>query len=239
MNRRLFVLAVALALISGFAFAQDLKVESVLDLAQTAKANYFTFVGPIRYMAADKDHIDAATGASLKNSTELFQPYLLDVKGKNALPSGLRGLFLYSVAPAALRLDDNLTITKAASGVITVRYVHRGTAYELLTDASGKFVFPQGPYRKRAIGSIEGEGPQVLHKDFSPDGSAAKVDWNKVWDAKVPGGKEVVAGKPAKTGVIGPDTDVPESMFYWSGSLQVSFEGGVLKIVGGLSAVKR
>jgi len=68
------VLVVALALVSGFAFAQDLKVESVLELAQTAKANYFTFSGPIRYMAADKDHMDAASGASVKKSTELFQP---------------------------------------------------------------------------------------------------------------------------------------------------------------------
>lgn len=238
MNRKLLVLAVALAMVGGMAFAQDLKVESVLDLAQSAKANYFTFVGPIRYMAADKDHIDAATGASVKNSTEMFQPYLLDVKGKNALPNGLRGLFLYSVAPAALRVDDNLTITKAG-GVITVRYVHRGTAYELVTDANGKFTFPEGQYRRRAIGFIEGEGPQVLHKDFSADGTAAKVNWAKVWDASVAGGKEIVAGKPAKTGAITPDTAVPESMFYWTGSLQVSFEANVLKIAGGLDAVKR
>ena len=238
MNRKLLVLAVALALVAGFAFAQDLKVDSVLDLAQSAKANYFTFAGPIRYMAADKDHIDAATGASVKNSTEMFQPYLLDVKGKQALSSGLRGLFLYSVAPAALRVDDNLTITKAG-GVITVRYVHRGTAYELVSDASGKFIFPDGQYRRRAIGFIEGEGPQVLHRDFSPDGTAAKVNWAKVWDASIAGGKEVVAGKPAKTGAITPDTPVPESMFYWEGSLQASFEGNVLKISGGLNAVKR
>ncbi len=238
MNRKLLVLAVALALVGGLAFAQDLKVESVLDLAQSAKANYFTFVGPIRYMAADKDHVDAATGASVKNSTEMFQPYLLDVKGKNALPNGLRGLFLYSVAPATLRVDDNLTITKAG-GVITVRYVHRGTAYELVTDASGKFTFPEGQYRRRAIGFIEGEGPQVLHRDFSPDGTAARVNWAKVWDSSIAGGKEIVAGKPAKTGAITPDTANPESMFYWTGSLQVSFEANVLKIAGGLDAVKR
>ena len=239
MNRKLLVPAVALALASGLAFAQDLKVESVLDLAPAAKTNYFTFAGPIRYMAADKDHVDAASGASVKKSTELFQPYLLDVKGRNALPSGLRGLFLYSVAPAALRVDDHLTITKAASGVITVNDVHRGTAYQVVTDASGKFDFPKGAYRKRSIGYIEGEGPQVLHKDFFADGTAAKVDWNKVWDEKIPGGKEVVAGKPGKTGAIAPDKAVPESMFYWNGSLQVSFDAGVLRIAGGLNAVKR
>lgn len=239
MNRKLLVLAVALAVVGGLAFAQDLKIESLLELAQTSKGNYFTFTGPIRYMAANKDHVDAATGASVGNSTELFQPYLLDVKGKNVLPSGLRGLFLYSVGVPSERLEDNLTITKAGSGVITARYVHRGTAYELVTDASGKFNFPDGSYRKRVIGFIEGEGPQVISKDFSTDGTAAKVDWNKVWDDKVPGGKDVVAGKPAKTGAIAPDNVVPESMFYWQGSLQATFDAGVLKIAGGLNAVKR
>ncbi len=239
MNRKLFVLAVVLGLVGGFAFAQDLKVESVLEMAQTAKANYFTFVGPIRYMAADKDHIDAATGASVKNSTELFQPYLLDVKGRNALPNGLRGLFLYSVAPADFRISDHLTITKAASGVITVNFAHRGTAYQLVTDASGKFNFPDGVYRSRAIGYIEGEGPQVIHRDFSADGTAAKIDWVKVWDNKIADGKEVVAGKPAKTGAIRLDGAVPDSMFYWTGSLQVTFDASVLRIAGGLNAVKR
>ena len=244
MNRKLTLLAIALCLLGGLVltpavFAQDLKVESVLELAQGARANYFTFAGPIRYMAADKDHVDAASGASVKNSTELFQPYLLDVKGKNALPNALRGLFLYSVAPAALRAGDGLTIVKAASGVITVNYCHRGTAYQLITDASGNFNFPDGNYRRRVIGSIEGEGPQVVARDFSPDGTAARVDWAKVWNDQIPAGKEVVAGKPAKTGPIVSDAAVPDSMYYWAGSLQVTFEAGVLKINGGLNAVKR
>jgi hypothetical protein len=239
MNRKLLMLAVALIAVGGLAFAQDLKIESVLELAQTAKGNYFSFTGPIRYMAVDKDHIDAATGASVKNSTELFQPYLLDVKGKNTLPNALRGLFLFSVATPKQRLDDNLTVTKAGNGVITVRYVHRGTAYELVTDARGAFTFPQGSYRRRAIGFIEGEGPQVIGRDFSADGTAAKVDWNKVWDSKIQGGKEVMAGKTAKTGTITDDSAVPESMYYWQGSLQATFDAGVLKIAGGLDAVKR
>jgi len=239
MNRKLLVLAVAIAMVGGLAFAQDLKIESVLELAQTAKGNYFSFTGPIRYMAADKDHIDAATGASVGNSTELFQPYLLDVKGKNVLPNGLRGLFLFSVATPQQRLDDNLTVTKAGNGVITVRYVHRGTAYELVTDASGKFNFPQGSYRRRAIGFIEGAGPQVIGRDFSANGTAAKVDWSKVWNSKIAGGKEVMAGKAAKTGDIVDDSAAPESMFTWQGSLQVTFDGRVLKTAGGLNAVKR
>jgi hypothetical protein len=120
-----------------------------------------------------------------------------------------------------------------------VRDVHRGTAYELVTDTRGTFTFPQGSYRRRAIGFIEGEGPQVIGKDFSADGTAARVDWNKVWDAKIPGGREVVAGKTVKTGSIESDLAVPESMYYWQGGLQVTFDAGVLKIAGGLNAVKR
>jgi hypothetical protein len=76
MHRRLLMLVVALVAVGSLAFAQDLKIESVLELAQTAKGNDFSFTGPIRSMAVDKDHIDAATGASVKNSTELFQSCL-------------------------------------------------------------------------------------------------------------------------------------------------------------------
>ncbi len=239
MNRRLFVLLTMLAVLGGSLFAQDLKIDYTLDLNPGSTTSYFTFTGPIRYMAVDKDHYDATTGASVKKSTELFQSYLYDVKGKNVLPNALRGLFLYSVAVAKTRDEDHLTVTKASDGTITMRYVHRGTAYELVTDNAGKLAFPNGAFRKRAIGFIVGEGPQVLHKDFSSDGTAAKTDWNKVWDSKIAGGKEIAAGNAAKTGVIGPDTAVAESMYYWEGTLQATFDKNVLKIIGGLNAIKR
>jgi hypothetical protein len=226
-------------LLCGAVFAQDLKIDYVLDLAPGATTSYFTFTGPIRYMAVDKDHVDAATGASVKNSTELFQSYLVDVKGKNALPNALRGLFLYAVGAAKERAEDDLTVAKAADGAISVRYVHRGIAYELVTDTAGKLVFPDGKYRKRVIGFIVGEGPQVIHRDFSSDGTTAKVDWSKAWNAGIAGGKEIAAGNATKTGDIGPDTAVADSMYYWEGALQATFDKNVLKISGGLNAVKR
>lgn len=239
MRRTLLILGALLAMTGGIAAAQDLKVDSLLDMAPGSTGSYFTFAGPIRFMSADKDHVDAASGASAKKSTALFQPYRYDVKGKNALPDALRGLFLYSVAPAALREDDNLSIARAGDGTITVRFSHRGTAYELVTDKTGKLLFPDGACRKRAIGYIQGEGPQVISRDFSADGSAAKIDWKKVWDEKIPAGREITAGNPAKTGAVTPDTAVPEAMFAWEGTLQVSWEKNVLKISGGLNAVKR
>ncbi len=248
MNRRLIVLCAMLALVGGAVFAQDLKIDYQVNVAAADAANYFTFTGPIRYMAADKDtvevpsknHPDAVSGASKQHSTEMFQPYRLDVKGKNVFPDGLRGLFLFAVSPNQQRLDDNLTATKASDGTITIRYIHRGTAYELVTDKTGAFNFPNGiHFRKRNIGYIQGAGPQVIHSDFSSDGTAAKVDWRKVWDRSIAGGKEIKAGVATKTGTETPDNAAPDSMFYWEGKLQVSLDGNILKIAGGLNAVKR
>jgi len=228
----------ALLVVGTMAFAQDLKIDYQVNVAADDPANYFTFTGPIRYMAADKDTLDATTGASKAGSTHFFQPYLLDVKGKNTLPSGLRGLFLFAVAAKTQRTDDNLTATKAANGVITVQYIHRGTAYKLVTDTAGKFTFPKGDFARRAVGFIQGAGPQVIGADFSADGTSAKADWAKVWDAKTPDGKEIKAGVAAKTGKIMDDNGVAEAMFKWEGSLQVTLNGSILKIVGGLNAVK-
>ena len=239
MNRKLVSLITALVVLGGAAFAQDLKIDYQLNVAAADPANYFTFTGPIRYMAADKDTLDATTGASKAGSTHFFQPYLLDVKGKQTLPSGLRGLFLFAVAAPTQRTDDNLTVTKAADGTITIQFAHRGTAYGLITDKSGKFTFPRGTYFRRPIGFIQGAGPQVISTDFSADGTAAKIDWGKVWNRSIAGGKEIKAGVANKTGTVTDDNGVADAMFGWDGTLQVTFERNILKIVGGLNAVKK
>lgn len=239
MNRKLVSLFVAAVVLAGAAFAQDLKIDYQLNVAAADPANYFTFSGPIRYMAADKDALDATTGASKLASTKMFQPYLLDVKGKQTLPSGLRGLFLFAVAPYKQLTDDNLSVTKAADGTITIQFAHRGTAYGLITDKTGKFTFPKGTYFRRTIGFIQGAGPQVLSTDFSADGTAAKVDWGKVWSRSIAGGKEIKAGVATKTGTVTEDMGLDDAMFGWDGSLQVTFERNILKISGGLNAVKK
>jgi hypothetical protein len=239
MNRKLITLVTTLALVAGAAFAQDLKIDFQVNVAADDPANYFTFTGPIRYMAADKDTLDATTGASKAGSTHFFMPYLYDVKGKQTLPSGLRGLFLFAVAAKTQRTDDNLTAFKAADGTITIQYVHRGTAYGLITDKTGKFTFPKGNFFRRPIGYIQGAGPQVISTDFSADGTAAKIDWGKVWSKSIPGGKEIKAGVATKTGTVTDDNGVADAMFGWSGALQVTLDKNILKISGGLNAVKK
>lgn len=239
MKNKILVIALILVLIGSVAYSQDLKIDFQLDISGTARTNYLTFTGPIRYMAVEKDHYDGGTGASVALSTEKFQPYRYDVLGKNALSDGFRGLLLFGVAGNEQLKSDNVTIDKASNGVITIQFAHRGTAYKIVTDRNGRINFPDGTFQKRAIGYIVGGGPQVISKDFSSDGTAAGIDWGKVWNAGIAGGKTVAAGNAAKTGNIVNDTASADSMFYWKGALDTTFNRNVLAISGGLDVVKR
>ncbi len=228
-----------LVIIGSVAYAQDLKIDFQLDISGTARSNYLTFTGPIRYMAVEKDHFDGGTGASVALSTEKFQPYRYDVLGKNALSDGFRGLLLFGVAGNDQLKQDNVTIDRAGNGTITIQFAHRGTAYKIVTDRSGKINFPDGTFQKRAIGYIVGGGPQVISRDFSRNGTAAGIDWDKVWNAGIAGGKAVDSSSDKKTGNIVNDVADPSSMYYWKGSLDTTFSRNVLTISGGLDAVKR
>ena len=240
MNKKIIISIAILAIFASFAVAQDLKIDYQFNTAKADSGNYFSFIGPIRYMSADKDTFDSKTGASAKKSTVLFQSYKFDAKGKSVIGDGLRGLFLFPLAPEKQKTDDNFTIAKDAKGVITINYAHRGTAYQLVSDAAGKFKFPSSAFKKRVIGlPPQGETPQFIAKEFSADNTAAKIDWNKVWDEKIAAGAEIKAEAKIKTGAVGPDVASADSMYFWEGELQVTFDKNILKINGGLNAVKR
>lgn len=219
--------------------SEDLKIDYQVNLAKDDADNFFSFSGNIRYMAVDKDHADAVAGASALGSTHLFQSYLYDVEGKTTLSSGLRGLFLFGVNPYSQVVIDNLNASKAADGTITIQYAHRGTAYRIKTDASGNLVFPDGVFESRAIGYIASGAPQVISKDFSADGTAATIDWAKVWDSSVADGKLVDDTTTKKTGKIVKNAASADSMYYFDGKLKVTLENDILAINGALTAVGR
>jgi len=220
--------------------SQDLKISYQVNLAKADPANYFTFSGNIRYMAVDKDRVDEVTGASVQRSTHLFQAYLYDVEGKLTMSSGLRGLFLFAVGPYSTFVADDLNATKAADGTITIQYAHRGTAFRIRTNAAGKLIFPNGSFESRAIGYIVGAGPQVISKEFSSDGTAAGIDWTKVWDSSIAGGKNVDdVHATARTGNISRNIASPDSMYYFDGALDVALANDILTINGALTAVPR
>lgn len=234
-------LSIALLALAGLAFAQapaapTLSIDYQVNAVAADDANnYLTFKGPVA--SANKDQFDAVSGASKLESTFVLNYYRNDIFGKKILPGGLRGLFLYPIAGDKTRLEDALNVTKLADGSIRVRYVHRGTANEIVTDKAGKLVFPGATVQARKIGYIVGEGPQVISNEFSADGTAAKVDWAKVWDKNIAGGKAIGA-TTNKTGDITADVANSELVGY-EGALQFAFDGKILKIAGDLKILKK
>ena len=219
--------------------SEDLKIDYRLNVAAPDPENFFSFSGNIRYMAVDMDQPDENTGASAQGSTQVFHAYLYDVEGKTTLSAGLRGLFLFAVNPFEVAEGDALDASKASDGTITVQFVHRGSAYRIITDENGQLTFPDGQYQRRNIGYIQGGGPQVLSTDFSADGTSATIDWDKVWDSGIAGGKIVTEGVDRKTGDIVPYGAQPDSLYYFDGTLDAALESDILTINGALTAVPR
>ena len=234
MRRLCTVLLSAALLLAGLsAFAADLTIDAQVNLAAKDYAsNYLTFQGAINSVEKDQfaPGADATSGASKLASTEVFNAYRFDVKGKKTLPGAIRNFLLYGIANDSIRTGDGLTVRRAADGTFTIRSVHRGMAQEIVTDASGKIQLPGSLIRTRVIGATD----NTISTDFSSTGKVANVDWAKVWDASIPDGRQV-GTTSSKTGKI--VVDVADSDLYtFQGSLQVSVVGPNLKIIGDLAA---
>ncbi|MDR0525648.1 MAG: hypothetical protein LBG90_07245 [Spirochaetaceae bacterium] len=237
-SRTLFVGCILLA-ITQFASAQELIINYRYNTTGPDSSNYLSFRSPIRYVGVEKDSVDSVSGASKFKSTTLFSPIQTDMLGKATFPAGVRGLLLFPVASDATRIEDNLHASKASNGVITIEYVHRGVAYKISTDKNGNIGFPRGGFLMRTIGYIEGHNPQVISKEFAPEGDADSVDWKKVWDPHIPSGREIAPGVSAKTSGIQNDYGDLTALFNWDGTLHVGYDESVLTIAGSLKAVKR
>ena len=68
---------------------------------------------------------------------------------------------------------------------------------------------------------------------------AATVDWAKVWDSSVAGGKAVDASSDKKTGNIVKNIAAADSQYYFDGTLQAALANNILTIEGFLTAVQR
>jgi hypothetical protein len=218
--------------------AQDFIVDYRLNSVRPDGSNYLSYKSAIRYIAAEKDSFDAVSGASKQKSTSLFAPIQTDIMGRATISQGFRGLLLFPVAPDSIRMEDNLHVSKEGD-IITMEYAHRGVAYRIQTDRSGNISFPRGAYVMRTIGYIQGQDPQVISRDFSSDGTAAGIDWQKVWNPATPSGRPVASGSNTLTGPIQNDYGDMMAMFNWDGTLQVKFENNILTIAGTLRPVKR
>jgi len=211
--------------------AQELVIDYRYDLAGAGGGqDYLSFRTPNYLIGVDHDGYDAATGASRAGSTALFGAVYLDMAGQGAFPEGLRGILLFPVAPPATREEDAFHAGKAANGVITLEYAHRGVAYRVTTDKRGRVSLPRGGFQKRTIGSIEGHNPQVILREFSTTETAAGIDWKKVWDPAV---------TARSAGAIQNDFGALTAMFNWDGELTLTLDANVLTIKGALRIAKR
>jgi hypothetical protein len=236
MSKKIILLVAALVLAGAAAFGADLSISSQVNVTSQDYANNFlTFKGAVGSVMKDQfgPGADANSGASKLMSTEFFNPYRSDVMGKKTLPSAVRNLFLYGIANNSIRVSDDLTVLKAADGTITIRSVHRGTAYQIVTDNEGKIQLPNANCKTRNIGTVS----YLISTDFSSTGKVADIDWAKVWDANVAGGK-VIGTTTSKTGNIVNDT-ADSSLYVFAGALQVTFDGTYLKVSGELNVAKR
>jgi hypothetical protein len=74
--------------------------------------------------------------------------------------------------------------------------------------------------------------------DFTTDGTAATVDWAKVWDSGIAGGTIVKEGNDRKTGDIVSNNGVSQ-IYLFDGTLDVALASDILTIKGALTAVKQ
>jgi hypothetical protein len=232
----LLAIAALFALTAGALSAADLIIDmQVNTVTKDYLNNYLTFKGLINSVEKDQfaPGADATSGASRLLSTEVFNDYRWDVKGKPTLPGSLRSLLLFSVANDSIRTDDNLQASKAGSGIITVRYINRGTAYEIVTDTAGRLTLPTTSVRTRKIGHTD----NTIHADFSSSGRPTGIDWKKVWDPSIADGK-AVGTTTSRTGKI--EADVATSDIYvWQGTVQFLFDGKVLRLSASLDAARK
>lgn len=232
--KKILSLFVASVVFAAGAFAADLTIDAKFDLAgKDLAAGYLTFKSAI--VSVEKDQVDVVTGASKAEGTEKWNYLRPDVKGKSTFPAGFQSLVKWGVSPAAQWAADLPHAFKNADGSITIRYLHRGTAYQLVTDTAGKLTFPVGDYKLRKVAYLDAKGVNIVHPDFSKDGLVTGLDYAKVFDPSIADGKEINGQANQKTGKITADKGA-STIYLWTGSLQVTLEGTMLSVKGELNA---
>ncbi|MDR1748722.1 MAG: hypothetical protein LBR47_06665 [Spirochaetaceae bacterium] len=223
MNRKLSLASAGLALVvllslwgcSGNKLVIDMSMDA---LKENYGGNYFNWTAG---STSVKDKFDAATGASIGGSTEGFNiaRYDADATKKLALPGSIRSLVLYPVSSWETAVNDAFTVDVSGSR-ITVRFVHRDTAYQLVTDASGKLDMAADCKLAKVADNIGGSFE--LKPEFVKAGGdvtkMADLDWSKI---------TLVA-----------DTSAADASRRYEGSLDMKYSGGILTMKGSLTEKK-
>lgn len=216
-NSKFIVAAVALVAVAGLAAAQKVSIDFRFNTEAADAKNYFNWSANGKTV---KDGFDAATGASKAQSTTAFNAvrYDNDATKKNAIPAGLRALVLYPISSWNTAAADAFTVIPNGKQLV-IRFVHRGTAYQITTDSKGKI--DTSDSFKIARGVAENIGGKFYVKDeFLKEGgdkaNMASLDWSKI---------RLVDDEAADDATVDYD-----------GELTASLKKGILTVKGNLKA---
>ncbi len=178
---KFLIAALALVAAAGMAAAQKVSIDFRFNTKAADTKNYLNWSANGKNV---KDGFDAATGASRAQSTTGFNVVRYDSEAtkRKAIPAGLRSLVLYPVSPWSTAATDDFTVTESGRR-LTIRFVHRGTAYQVTTDEKG--VIDTGDSFKIATGVAENVGGKFMVKDeyLKAGGNKdnmADLDWSKI-----------------------------------------------------------
>ncbi len=208
----------AAVLFAGSVFAasaQKAKIDFRYNVLQNDSKNYLNWSADGKNV---KDSFDAATGASKAQSTTAFNSIRFDATGKaKASPAGLRALMLYPVASRDTAEGDNLNVT-ANGKQLVIRFIHRGTPYEITTDGNG-MIDLTGSFKSSSPVADNKGGKFIFKDEFLKSGGdntkAADVDWTKI--------------------TLSADTADANAGYKYSGTLKAEYKSGILTIAGTIS----
>ena len=216
-SSKFIIAALALVAVTGLAVAQKVSIDFRFNTEAADAKNYFNWSANGKSV---KDGFDVATGASKAQSTTAFNVvrYDNDATKKNAIPAGLRALVLYPVSAWNTATSDAFTVTPNGKQLV-IRFIHRGTAYQITTDNKGKIDTDDS--FKIAAGVGENVGGKFLIKDeFLKDGgdkaNMADLDWSKI--------------------TLVDDEAAEDATVDYDGELTASLKKGILTIKGNLKA---
>ncbi|MBR7064890.1 MAG: hypothetical protein IKI31_07080 [Treponema sp.] len=160
-------------------FAQKATIDYRYNMASDDGKNYVNWSADGKSV---KDTFDAATGASKAKTTTEFNVVRFDASGsKKAIPATLRYMMLFPVAARAVAVGDNFNVS-ANGKELTIRFIHRGNAFQVVTDKNGKINMNSF---KMASGVGENIGGKFVLKDefVKEGGDKTKMldaDWSKI-----------------------------------------------------------
>ncbi|MBQ9494667.1 MAG: hypothetical protein IJR50_03400 [Treponema sp.] len=214
MKTKMIFAAAALVIVSSVAaFAQKATIDLRFNALAEDANNYFNWTADGKNV---KDAFDAASGASKAKSTTEFNVVRFDASGsKKAIPAGLRSFVLYPVAPRATAEGDAFMVSESGK-MLTIRFIHRGVAYQIMTDAKGNIDMASS-FQIATVGDNVG-GKFMLKNEYVKAGGdkskMADVDWSKVPFAK--------------------DVADSDAGYTYSGSLKAAYKNGILTVKGNL-----